>query len=165
MAKPLVERKWDDAEAALKAVGQEATGPYLKAGVERSLATIAFQKSLQASLAKLDADQKALQANLAAIRSEAEQRQAARLEEARQRVTTNFAVEGTLRKMHATMVYKYRLEDEQGNFVYLLSGQAAMLDPLLGRRVRVWGDKQYRPELKKYVCDVQRIEALGGKGQ
>lgn len=163
LAKPLAERKWADAEAALKSVSEKATSNYLKVAAEQSLATIEFQKSLQASLARLGADKKILEENLAAIRREAEQRQAARLEQARGRVTASFDFEGTLRKMRQVMAYKYRLEDEQGNFLCLLSGQASLLDPLLGRRVRVWGDKQYRPELRKYACDVQRIETVGGE--
>jgi len=161
MDKPLLERKWSDAEAALKSVSQKATSNYIKTATERSLATIEFQKSLQASLARLATDKKTLEDNLAAIRREAEQRQAARLEQARRRVTPSFDFEGMLRKMRTVMAYKYRLEDEQGNFLCLLNGEASLLDPLLGQRIRVWGDKQYRAELRKYACDVQRVEAVG----
>ncbi|MBN2582764.1 MAG: hypothetical protein JXL80_06815 [Planctomycetes bacterium] len=158
MAKPLAERRWDEVEAALNDVVEKASTQYVKSAAQQSLSAIEFQKSLQAMNAKLDSDNEKLKEQLDEIRRNAEQREAERMGKASDRMAASYDFEGTLRKMTAKMAYAYRLEGDQGGYVCLLNGNASLMDPLLGRKVRVWGDKRFRVDLDMNVCEVQRIE-------
>ncbi|HOI54165.1 MAG TPA: hypothetical protein PLP01_02845 [Phycisphaerae bacterium] len=165
LAKPLAERRWDEVEATLKEVAEKAEADYVKSAAAQSLAVIEFQKSLQEKAAKIDADNQKLQQQLEAIRREAEQRQAQRMGRTGDSPAVSYDFEGVLRRMTAVMAFAYRLEDAQGNYICLLNGNAATMEPLVGQTVRVWGIKGFRVDLDMNVCDVRRIELSPGPGQ
>jgi uncharacterized protein YgiM (DUF1202 family) len=160
MAKPLAERRWTEIEVSLKEVAEKAETDYIKAAAAQSLAAVEFQKSLQAMAAKLDADNQKLRQEVDAIRHEAEQRQAQRMGQSGDQASVSHDFEGILRKMTAVMAYEYRLEDAGGNYICLLTGNAALMEPLVGRNVRVWGVRGFRVDMDINVCDVRRIELV-----
>jgi len=160
-AKPLMERDYNEAEAALKAVLENATTAYLKADVEGDLATIAFHRQLRKGLEDMAADKQAIDTQLAAVRKKEEDRLSDEMALPTDTMKTP-DFEGVLRPMKARMAYSYRLEDPTtGRFVCLLDADQAMMEALAGyagKTVRVWGDKEYRVELKMNVCRVKRVE-------
>ncbi len=165
LAKPLAERRWDKVEAALKEVAEKAETDSVKSAAAQSLSVIEFQKSLQEKAAKINADNQKLQQQIEAIRREAEQRQAQRMGRTGDSPAVSYDFEGILRKMTAVMAFAYRLEDAQGNYICLLNGNPAIMEPLVGQTVRVWGIKGFRVDLDMNVCDVRRIELAPGPGQ
>jgi hypothetical protein len=155
--KPLMERDYGQAETALKDVAAKAKAVYLLSDVEAALAKIEFQRSLQEAMKKNAADAKALEAELEAIR----QKEAA--------MGTKAAVSpvdtmrepqftGVLKTMLTRMAYKYRIEDAAGNYLCLAEGPEATLAPMVGKKVRVWGDTKYRVDLRMTIVTVKTIE-------
>ena len=94
-----------------------------------------------------------------ALRMQAALRATADVGEQQTRTLQSYDFEGTLKRMRTAMPYPYRLESPLGRYVCLISGDAGTLDPLLGQKVRVWGEKHYRADWNMYVCDVKRVEA------
>lgn len=156
MEKPLMERDFDAAEKALGEVLEKAEANYLKTEVQGCLETIKFQRDLQAGMKKLEADRKALADDLAVIKAKEDAEQG-RLTVSPTDAMKLHAFEGVVMPMRAQMAYRYRLQDDDRRLVCLLDGEASLFEPLVGKKVRVWGEKQYLPAWKTHVCEVTRI--------
>lgn len=157
MKKPLMDRVFDTIETDLAAVKAKAKVTYLLSDIEATQQQIAFQKTLQAGVTKRATEQAAFKKQLDAVRQEEDDLLGTESVSPIDEMQT-FAFEGTLQPMRAKMAQRYRLENDQGRFVCLLAGDEAMLRQFIGRKVRVWGDKDYRVDLKMTVCTVKRIE-------
>jgi hypothetical protein len=157
MKKPLMDRVFDTIEADLAAVEVKAKATYLLSDIEATKQQIAFQKTLQEGVTKRAAEQAAFKQQLDAVKQKEDEILGTEGVSPIDEMQT-FAFEGTLKPMRAKMAQKFRLENDQGRFICLLAGDEATLQQFLGRKVRVWGDKDYRVDLKMTVCTVKRIE-------
>lgn len=159
LEKPLALRNFDALERDLTEVQAKAKAGYLKDSAAEVLETIKLQRDLQQGLKRLASDKQALERDLAALKKKSEEQQAA-LAKGPPQAPPAADFEGTLYRLKAQVAYPYALEDAPGHYVCLLRGNAALLEPLVGKNVRVWGDKQYRADWDKHVCDVKRVEAV-----
>jgi hypothetical protein len=157
LAKPADKRTFDpQLEAAFGEISTKAKTDYLRAAAEEALATIKTQRDIQGGFKQMAQDRQALEKRLAEIHKESAETEAKHVAETQAVAASDF--EGVLKRMTASMAYGYRLEGEDGHYVCLLNGDPEMLNPLLGKKVRVWGDKRFRADMKIQVCDVKRIE-------
>jgi hypothetical protein len=157
MQRPLMDRDFSKAEAALKDVVAKARLVSLLAEVETAQAEIKFQQQLQDGMKKREADRKALEAELEVLRQKeealiAKNRQAPVIADNKPLYT------GTLKKMLARMAYTYRVEDADGNYLCMIEGDDPELGQFVGKKVNLWGTAKYRVDLKINVVTVTSIE-------
>lgn len=162
MAKPLLERDFSAVEAALEDVRQRAEMAYMKAEAASLLSAVAFQKELQEGMKKLETDREALKEQLDTLQKREDERLAAEQSSPTDAMKMH-TFEGILMPMQAKMAYQWRLQDADGRFVCLLDGVPEMIGPLAGKIVRVWGEREYRVDLKLNVCHVKRIEEVAAE--
>ena len=157
MQKPLMDRDFAKAEAALKDVASRARLTSILAEVETAQAEIKFQQQLQEGMRKKEADRKALEAELEVLRQK-EEALIAKTRQAPVIADNKPLYTGTLKKMLARMTYTYRLEDADGNYLCMIEGDDPELAQFVGKKVNLWGTAKYRVDLKINVVTVTSIE-------